>query len=60
MLENSTKEHRFLVLLISSNDPLKNLYGALFKQKAANSCTIKSGKKWSNFDKSGQGELFLG
>ena len=29
MLENSTKDHRFLVLLIASKDPSKNAYGAL-------------------------------
>ena len=44
MLENSTKDHRFLVLLIASKDPSKNAYGALFKQKGAKSYTMKSGK----------------
>ena len=29
MLENSTKGHRFLVLLIASKDPSKNAYSAL-------------------------------
>ena len=44
MLENSTKDHHFLVLLIASKDPSKNAYSALFKQKGAKSCIMKSGK----------------
>ena len=59
MLENSTKDHHFLVLLIASKDPSKNAYSALFKQKGAKSCIMKSGKKKSNLGKSKQGELFF-
>ena len=44
MLENSTKDHHFLVLTIASKDPSKNAYSALFKQKGAKSCIMKSGK----------------
>ena len=44
MLENSTKDHRFIVLLIASKDPSKNAYSALFKQKGAKSYTMKSEK----------------
>ena len=44
MLENSTKDHHFLVLLIASKDPSKNAYSALFKQKGAKSYTMKSDK----------------
>ena len=44
MLENSTEDHCFLVLLIASKDPSKNAYDALFKQKGAKSYTMKSGK----------------
>ena len=33
MLENSTKDHRFLILLIASKDPSKNTYSALLMKR---------------------------
>ena len=44
MLENSTKDHRFLVLLIASKDPSKTPTVHYLNRMGAKSYTMKSGK----------------